>query len=83
MTKIIDLTYSTSGYFTSFLPETPEGQVTWNQIAAQTDGTGKIDTMFLKQTLYQLRKAGYKVYKEKKTTITETDQELLASLGLA
>lgn len=61
-----DLEYLTTGLFTSFFPNTRNGEEAWREIAKQTDGTGKIFTMHLKDTLKQLRKAGLVVKKCKK-----------------
>jgi hypothetical protein len=63
-----DLTYSNQGLFTAFYPESPAGEKVWQQIASQTDGTGKIFTIHLKYALKQLGKAGFKIAKTKKTT---------------
>lgn len=68
----IDLTYRTLGLFTAFFAESKQGELAWNEIARQTEGTGKILTTQLKSTLAQLRKAGYKVAKSKNnSTIDE------------
>ena len=56
-----DLTYLKQGLFTAFIPESPEGQDAWREIAAQTEGTGKVFTAQLPAVLSQLRKAGYTV----------------------
>ena len=83
MKRTADLTYETTGYFTVFYPETEDGHNAWNQIAAQTQGTGKVETIHLKSVLSQLRKVGYVVYKAKKVVTKQTDLELLTELGLA
>ena len=57
----IDLTYLKQGLFTAFIPESPEGQDAWREIASQTEGTGKVFTAQLPAALSQLRKAGYTV----------------------
>jgi hypothetical protein len=63
-----DLEYLKQGLFTSFFPNTKEGEQAWREIAAQSEGTGKIFTMHLPAVLSQLRKAGFKVAKSKKAT---------------
>jgi hypothetical protein len=83
MKRTADLTYETTGYFTVFYPETEDGHNAWNQIAKQTMGTGKVETIHLKSTLCQIRKAGYVVRKAKSVSSKQTDLELLQSLGLA
>jgi hypothetical protein len=60
-----DLIYLKQGLFTTFLPETEQGMSAWHQIAEKTNGTGKIFTIHLKNTLEQLRKSGYTVKKAK------------------
>tara|TARA_R110000868_G_scaffold407230_2_gene688474 strand:- start:35 stop:277 length:243 start_codon:yes stop_codon:yes gene_type:complete len=63
---MIDLTYLNQGVFTVFFPESKSGEEAWRKIASKTEGTGKIFTMHLKDTLKQLRNAGFKVAKAKK-----------------
>lgn len=63
-----DLTYLNQGLFTAFFPDSPAGEKVWQEIASETNGTGKIFTMHLKNTLKQLRKAGFKITQAKKTT---------------
>jgi len=75
-----DLTYLKKGFFTTFFPETPEGEEAWCEIAAHTEGTGSIFTLHLKQTLKMLRSKGYIVRKAKKPTLT--DDQLLDQLGI-
>lgn len=60
-----DLTYRRSDdLFTLFLPNTPHGENAWRELAAQTDGTGKVLTIHVEETIRQLRAAGYSVSKE-------------------
>lgn len=66
-----DLDYVTTGMFTAFIPNTPAGVAVWNEMQAQE--AGKTYTMHLKSTLAQLRKAGYKVGKAKKCTMSIDD----------
>ena len=54
-----DLTYTVGDMFVTFYAETPAGETAWNQLAAQTEGTGKVFTPQLSATLSQLRAAGY------------------------
>lgn len=63
-----DLTYLNQGLFTAFFPDSPAGEKVWQEIASETNGTGKIFTMHLKNTLKQLRKAGFKITQAKKIT---------------
>jgi hypothetical protein len=75
-----DLTYSaTCGLFTSFYAETEAGAAAWAQIAAQTDGTGKVLHGHVAGTLAQLRAAGLVVRKAGPSAVS--DDELMAELG--
>jgi len=65
-----DLTYRTSGLFTTFFAESKPGEDAWRTLAEQTNGTGKIFTIHLKSMLQQLRAAGYKVSKVKASPFT-------------
>jgi hypothetical protein len=65
---MIDLTYLNQGLFTVFFPKSKSGEEAWQEIASKTQGTGKIFTMHLKDTLKQLRNAGFTVAKAKKPT---------------
>ena len=76
-----DLTYTTSGMFTAFIPETKAGEDTWRVMNAQVNGD-RILTIHLPAVLRQLRAAGYKVAKakRKKVSMGEVDA-LLAELA--
>jgi hypothetical protein len=57
-----DLTYrQLDDLFTAFYPETPAGEQAWNEMAAHTDGTGKVLNGQVDGTIAQLRAAGYTV----------------------
>lgn len=75
-----DLTYTTSGLVTSFIPETKAGEDAWRVMNAD-NGNDRIFTIHLPQVLNQLRKAGYKVAKAKKAAIGDIDA-MLAELGV-
>jgi hypothetical protein len=75
-----DLTYTTSGMFTAFLPETKAGEDAWRVMNAQDNGD-RILTVHLQAVLRQLRAAGYKVAKAKKVVMGDID-EMLAELGV-
>ena len=75
----IDLTYLKQGLFTAFIPESPEGQDAWREIAAQTEGTGKVFTAQLPAVLSQLRKAGYAV-KQSENKSPETLRREMAEI---
>ena len=63
-----DITYLTTGLFTSFYPESKEGEQAYSEFLEQNEGNNKIFTIHLKTVLYQFRKAGYIVRKAKKPT---------------
>lgn len=75
----IDLTYLTTGFFTTFFPESKSGETAYKEMIEQNDSP-KILTRDLKTVLYQLRKSGYSVKKAKKPTqsiddiLSELDQ---------
>jgi len=83
MKKTIDLEYLKEGLFTSFFPLTKEGEEAWREIAAQTEGTGKVFTRHLPAALSQLRKAGFSVSKSKPPKMKLLDIfEEMAALGI-
>lgn len=64
MKPTADLNYrAIDSLFTAFYPNTPEGVVAWNDLAKQTDGTGKVFSIYTANTVRQLRAAGYSVSK--------------------
>jgi len=76
----MDLTYTTGNMFTTFYANTPDGVTAWNEMAKMQDGAAVILNNHLSSTIYQLKKAGYSVGKEKpnKLTIDEILAELAA-----
>lgn len=79
-----DLEYIDHGLFTSFLPVSKAGEVAFNQMAAYTEGTGKVLSIHKQGTILQLRQAGYKVGKAKqqgKVTVEQAD-DMLRELGI-
>ncbi len=80
-----DITYrnSADGLFTSFFPNTPEGEKAWNTINA-TPGAegGKVLAAHAAPTIAQLREAGYTVAEDTSPATTpEEDEALLKELG--
>lgn len=81
-----DISYrnSADGLFTSFFPNTPEGEKAWNIINA-TPGAegGKVLAAHAESTIAQLRSAGYTVGAEPVSapTTPEEDAALLAEIG--
>lgn len=74
-----DLTYHDNGLFTAFIPQTSSGENAWYQLAKATEGTGKVLSIHAKQTIQQLRAAGYGVTKAKPVKLSDDD---LAELGV-
>lgn len=71
----MDITYINQGLFTAFLPQSNQGEDAFREICrVQGDHTGKVLTIHVKQTIQQLRKAGYKVGKAPKQKPMTTDQ---------
>lgn len=60
-----DIEYIDDGMFITFVPNTPEGEQVWRQLAESTDGTGKVFAIHAKQVVQDMRKAGYTVRKAK------------------
>jgi len=59
--------------FTQFYPNTGLGEIAWNELCEQTQGTAKVFNVQLKSVLYSLRKSGYTVSKAKKTEMSNLD----------
>ena len=76
-----DLTYINQGLFTAFIPVSKAGETAWNEMAKQTEGTGKVLSVHANATIAQLKSAGYKVRKAAKQPQIDADA-LLAELGL-
>jgi hypothetical protein len=92
-----DLEYRTNGLFTSFVPNTPEGEQAWREMAVSMQAAwkeafpdldvatdAKIPTAHLQQVIKSLENAGYNVAQAAapiKST-PEEDDALLANLGL-
>lgn len=55
----VDVSYSDQGMFTAFYPESHQGIAIFNEIAYQTDGTGKVLTVHVDSVIQQIRSAGY------------------------
>lgn len=77
-----DLSYTTSGLFTRFMPNTPAGEEAWRVMAEET-GNAAVLSIHARNVIAQLRKAGYSVAKAKKAPAwTSADDELLSELGV-
>ncbi len=78
----MDISYNDDGLYTSFFPETLEGEDAVNDLMTQNEGSNKVLSIYAKSVILQLRKAGYSVRKKVHKKIKESDAELLAALGL-
>lgn len=74
-----DLTYSPSGMFVLFMPETPAGEEAWRELARLSDNTAKFLPGQVPGVLSQLRAAGLSVRKAPPHK-PMTDAELFAAL---
>lgn len=80
--KTFDLEYITTGLFTRFIANTPEGENAW-RVMAQETGNAAVLSIHAKNVICQLRNAGYSVAKAKKAPAwTSADDQLLAELGM-
>lgn len=80
-----DLNYYYAGGFLRFVPNTPEGQDAWREMAKVSDGTAAFPPQMKASIFRQLREAGLTVRKSspiKKTLTANEAAELLAKLGL-
>lgn len=66
LNKTTDISYRHLGMFTLFMPESPEGETAWNELAEYTEDTGKVLRIHAKSTIDQLKRAGYTVKKAAK-----------------
>lgn len=71
----MDITYIDQGLFTAFIPQSKQGEDAFREICrVQGDHTGKVLSIHAKQTIQQLRKAGYKVGKAPKQKPMTSDE---------
>lgn len=76
-----DFTYTNDGLFVTIAPETPQAEAFWNdQIAPQTNNSGKVLTIHFAQVAAQLRSQGYTIRKAKATQDI-SDEDLLKALS--
>lgn len=80
-----DLTYYYAGGFLRFVPNTPEGQDAWREMAKASEGTAAFPPRMKASIFRQLKEAGLTVKKNspvKKTLTSEEAGKLLSELGL-
>lgn len=65
-----DLSYTTDSLFTTFYPNTPAGEDAWRAMANEMGGNAKVFNQHAASTIYQLKKAGYSVGKQKQSKLT-------------
>lgn len=79
-----DITYRrTCSLFVAFHPETEAGQAAWRELAAHTDGTGKVLAIQLPDMLRRLRAAGYVVAKAKPVRMTDAECDAILEALMA
>jgi hypothetical protein len=78
---MIDFLYSDDGMFVALVPQNAKADVAWLQIAAETDGTGKVPSIHFKAVRAQLQKAGYTCRKAPKVSQKQLDA-IMAELEL-
>ena len=71
--NMTDLTYTTDKMFTRFYAETPAGEAAWRQIHDQNGGFAGCFAFETARVLQQLRTAGFKVAKAKKSNVSIAD----------
>lgn len=62
------------------MPQTPDGQEAWKELARQSDGTGKFLAHHAPAVIRQLRAAGYTVAKSRPVKVSAS--RILKTLGL-
>ncbi|MFT3815631.1 MAG: hypothetical protein QM740_20080 [Acidovorax sp.] len=76
-----DLGWRDDGLFTMFIANTKAGEDAWRVLAAHTEGTGKVLSHHARDTIRQLRAAGYTVAKlPASRSRGQDDDTLLAEL---
>ena len=68
-----DISYTTGKMFTTFFANTKAGETAWNTIAETMGGVAKVLNIHAANTIYQLKKAGYSVGKEKPSKLSIDD----------
>ena len=76
----MDLTYTQTGMFTRFIPESKAGEDAWREMANKMGGVAAVLNFEAKNVISQLRNAGYKVGKAK--PVKMSDDKLLEALGV-
>ena len=79
--KQFDFEYTVYDLFTAFYPISNAGYSAFAEIAAKTNGTGKILNCHAEETIAQLTQAGYSV-REVVYVNPTSDEQLLAALGI-
>lgn len=75
----MDISYTTGSMFTTFYPNTKAGELAWGTMANELGGVARVLNIHAVGTIYQLKKAGYSVGKEKPSKLSVDD--ILAELG--
>jgi hypothetical protein len=79
--KQFDFEYTVYELFTAFYPISNAGYSAFAEIAAKTNGTGKVLNCQAAETIAQLTQAGYSV-REVDYVRPQSDEQLLSELGI-
>lgn len=79
-----DIIYINQGLFTAFIPQTTAGEVVFNSMAQDTQGTGKVLSIHAKAVIQQIKAQGYTVGKAPKVkALTADDLDgMMKELGI-
>ncbi len=79
-----DVSYKVDGLFTTFIPDTAQGEIAVREMMAQNENSNKVFSVHSSAVIEQLRKAGYVVRKAKPVTRADIDNlfDELDALGL-
>lgn len=78
--KMTDLTYTQDKMFTTFYPESKDGELAWNEMAEKMNGVAKVMNCEANNVIANLRRYGYKVKKADKPDMSM--DEILKELCL-
>ncbi len=69
-----DVSYKVHGLFTTFIPDTAQGEIAIREMMAQNENSNKVFSVHGSAVIAQLRKAGYVVRKAKPVTRADSDK---------
>lgn len=68
-----DVSYRTDGIFTTFFPNTTDGENIFRAMAADTEGTGKVLSIHAPAVIQQIKEAGYTIEQSEQNAV-DTDE---------